>query len=530
MTTNRLAPNRPLGKFSAAFGLGVELCLLASALAILLPAQDGQVRKFAVPRTWDDKVMNGVEVPLANPIGSPKQVSANYYYKIPVRPIYKQYPVYAPGREPTGYFEALKEKEPVVIWDGGSHLPPLKTETDWINAGKLVFSAALVSSEEQGLFVTADVRSQTWYRENGTPLTPDGVLPFLHYVIREKGKVELGSFSCAMCHTRIMPDGGLIAGAQGNFPFERALPTINSPKPRVTADLVFLFSRSMYAMPWLDPDPIDRQRGMSPDQFDSAIKAIPPGVVARHRSSAFTPVQVPDLIGLKDRRYFDRTGLQPHHSAVDLMRYSALNQGGDSLASFDGFIPADLPQFKQLPDPSDPMKVGGRYSDEQLYALALFIYSLKPPYNPNKFDLAAARGGRIFKTAGCAGCHAPPFYTNNKLTPVDGFKVPQDHFAKYDIAPVSVGTDTDLALKTRRGTGYYKVPSLRGVWYRNMFGHSGWCATLEDWLDPKRLHDDYLPTGFRPNGAKTFAVKGHAFGLTLSVTERAELIAFLKTL
>ena len=73
---------------------------------------------------------------------------------------------------------------------------------------------------------------------------------------------------------------------------------------------------------------------------------------------------------------------------------------------------------------------------------------------------------------------------------------------------MSVGTDSNLALKTRRGTGYYKVPSLKGGWYRGMFGHSGWCASLEDWFDPRRTHDDYVPTGFKPYGAKTYAVKG----------------------
>jgi hypothetical protein len=49
---------------------------------------------------------------------------------------------------------------------------------------------------------------------------------------------------------------------------------------------------------------------------------------------------VPNLIGLKERRYLDATGLQQHRSIVDLMRYAALNQGADDLASFDGFIPA----------------------------------------------------------------------------------------------------------------------------------------------------------------------------------------------
>jgi hypothetical protein len=474
--------------------------------------------------------MNGLEIPLANTTGSPKHVSEDYYYKIPVRPLYQQYPVYAPGREPAGYMEELKKKEPVIIWDGSAHAPALRTEQDWIQAGEMVFSAALTYSEDQGLYALADVRNEAWYRNSGMPLTPDGVLPFLHYVIRQKGKVELGSFSCAMCHTRVMPGGALVKGAQGNFPFNKAAPAIHSPKPRIPADLLFLFSRAMYAMPWLDPDPIDRQRSMSPEQLDAMFAGMPPGVIQRHRSSPFSPVQVPDLIGVKDRHYLDHTGLHPHSSVVDLMRYSALNQGADSLASYAGFIPADFPNFKQLPDPADPVSVGGRYSDDQLYALALYVYSLKPPSNPNKFGRASARGQRVFQSAGCSGCHTPPLYTNNKLTPADGFTVPQQHLAKYDILPVAVGTDSDLALKTRRGTGYYKVPSLKGVWYRSMFGHSGWCASLEDWLDPKRLRDDYMPTGFRPYGVKTFAVQGHSFGLALSDAERKDLIAFLKTL
>jgi hypothetical protein len=60
---------------------------------------------FHRPRTWDDAAISKLEVPLANPIGSPKHITAEYYYKIPVRPIYKQYPVYAPGREPAGYMD-----------------------------------------------------------------------------------------------------------------------------------------------------------------------------------------------------------------------------------------------------------------------------------------------------------------------------------------------------------------------------------------------------------------------------------------
>jgi hypothetical protein len=45
-----------------------------------------------IPKTWDDQAMATLEVPLANPIGSPKHVAADYYYRIPVRPIYRSYP------------------------------------------------------------------------------------------------------------------------------------------------------------------------------------------------------------------------------------------------------------------------------------------------------------------------------------------------------------------------------------------------------------------------------------------------------
>jgi hypothetical protein len=207
------------------------------------------------------------------------------------------------------------------------------------------------------------------------------------------------------------------------------------------------------------------------------------------------------------------------------MRYAALNQGGDDLSSFGGFIPAGV-DFKTLPDPTTQT----RYSDEQLYALALYLYSLKPPPNPNRRTAQTIKGEQIFRREGCAVCHTPPLYTNNKLTPAEGFKAPEEHFKKYDIMPMSVGTDPTLTLKTRRGTGYYKVPSLKGLWYRGPLEHNGSVATLEDWFDPRRLRDDYVPTGFKGYGVKTRAVKGHEFGLKLAPEEKKALIAFLNTL
>jgi hypothetical protein len=170
---------------------------------------------------------------------------------------------------------------------------------------------------------------------------------------------------------------------------------------------------------------------------------------------------------------------------------------------------------------------GTRYSDEQLYALGLYLYSLQPPPNPNPVDARARRGQKVFERQGCPGCHTPPLYTSNKLTPALGFKVPDELRKTDDILDVSVGTDPALALKTRRGTGFYKIPSLRGVWYRNAFGHGGWVDTLEEWLDPARLKEDFMPSG--PGHLKG-AVKGHEFGLKLSPADKEALIAFLKTL
>ena len=491
----------------------------------LAAAQDAR----SVPRTWDDEEIARHEVPLAQPDASPKHVSSDYYYRIPVRPIYKSYAVYAYGHEPPGYFESLTQQEPALVWDAKGRSPSLETDAALIRAGELVFDAPLVLNTTVAV---EDVRDRRWLAATGAPVAADGTLPGMQYVIRKKGVVELGSTSCGFCHTRVMPDGSKLKGAQGNLPVQRLVAfrwrTAAAAAPDkdqfTTATRTFL--KRLHAAPYLRPDPQDRIDTMSIEEITALFDSYPPGVSLRQRGNSFLPIQVPDLIGVKDRRYLDRTGLEIHRSIGDLMRYSALNQGGDSLASYAGFIPIDAPTYRQLPSPERL----SRYSDEQLYALARYIYSLEPPPNPNKFDAVAARGKQVFEDEGCATCHRPPLYTNNRLTPALGFTVPDGHREKFDVMSRSVGTDPELALRTRRGTGYYKVPSLRGVWYRGMFGHSGWAATLEDWFDPRRLRDDYVPTGWRPFGAQTHPVKGHQFGLDLSEADRRALIAFLKTL
>jgi hypothetical protein len=429
-----------------------------------------------------------------------------------------------------GYEDWLKRRQPEIIWDT-VHRPPLRTKADWIKAGEIVFDSPSVFDFPE---TAAEIRDPDWYKATGVSLTKDGIMPVDRYVIRKQGQIELTGLSCATCHTRMMPDGRLLKGAQGNFPLDRIsayrfrdVASLGGSAPAIA--FVRAYERFLFTTPWIQPDPLADLNGMSLNSIAARHDAIPPGVIARHGTGPFYPVQTPDLIGVEDRRYLDRTGLQQNRGIVDLMRYAALNQGGDALSNFDGFIPMDLPNFKKLPDPAK-LFIAGRYSDEQLYALALYIFSLQPPRNPNSLDVVAKHGQAIFMRAGCPACHSPPLYTNNKLTPALGFTPPPEAGKKYDILPISVGTDPNLTMKTRRGTGYYKVPSLKGVWYRSMFGHSGWCATLDDWFDPRRLSDNYVPTGYKPPDVQTYAVTGHAFGLDLSTGDRQALIAFLKTL
>ncbi|MBI4165880.1 MAG: hypothetical protein HY508_09125 [Acidobacteria bacterium] len=163
----------------------------------------------AIPRTWGDAALRTLEVPLVNAAASPIHLSSDDYYRIPVRTIYKSYPVFHPDNEPRGYVDWLKRQEPQVAVD----FSQLKGKGDWIRAGELVFDAP-ITFDSQMFINQEDVRNPTWYKELDIPAAGDGVVPFVSYVIREKGKVELGSDSCATCHARVLPDGTVVKGAQ----------------------------------------------------------------------------------------------------------------------------------------------------------------------------------------------------------------------------------------------------------------------------------------------------------------------------
>jgi hypothetical protein len=273
----------------------------------------------------------------------------------------------------------LKEREPEIVFDASK----LRTQEDWVSAGELVFDAPLSYAP-----VSSAPNSPEYYRETGARLTKDGTSPFLRYVIRKKGVIEVGINSCRHCHTRVMPDGSAVKGAQGNpppgptaaFQARKALAAGIAGSEQAIARRRLAAIRN-FGVPWIQPDPLPPVSSV--EDTIGRLKAAIPGVSLREGTNPDFPAQIPALIGVKERRYLDHTGLVQHRSIADLMRYAALNQGAQLLAKYGDFIPAGR-DFHNLPDPSTQ----SRYSDEQLYALALYLYSLKPVWS--KYSCGAA--------------------------------------------------------------------------------------------------------------------------------------------
>jgi mono/diheme cytochrome c family protein len=135
-------------------------------------------------------------------------------------------------------------------------------------------------------------------------------------------------------------------------------------------------------------------------------------------------------------------------------------------------------------------------------ALARYVWSLADPFAPAD---TTTDGAAVF-AANCASCHVPPAFTG---------------------APVAldvVGTDPTIGDSLVRGTGSYRVPSLRGVGLRALLLHDGSLPSLDAMFDPARLDASY--TG----GVRAGAVPGHEFGLDLSDPDRTALLAYLEAL
>jgi mono/diheme cytochrome c family protein len=143
---------------------------------------------------------------------------------------------------------------------------------------------------------------------------------------------------------------------------------------------------------------------------------------------------------------------------------------------------------------------------ELAWALAMFLYSLEPPPRATVADAAADRGRTIFDRD-CAGCHADPGGSGPPVPAAD------------------IGTDPALARGASRGTGLYRPAPLTRVADAAPYLHHVVVPDLEDMFSDARLRADYTRGAHGPG-----AVPGHTHGTELPPAQRADLIAYLRTL
>ena len=143
---------------------------------------------------------------------------------------------------------------------------------------------------------------------------------------------------------------------------------------------------------------------------------------------------------------------------------------------------------------------------EVTMGLALAVWELAdhlPPAAPSGDE--AARGLAVVQTA-CASCHVP------------------DAFTGPPVPLAVVGTDPTLGLSPDRGTGSYRVPSLRGAGTRGPLLHDASAPDLDVFFDPARLDPDYT------RGRVPGPVRGHPFNIDLAEADRQAVLAYLKGL
>jgi hypothetical protein len=487
----------------------------------------------AVLRIWDDPALANWATPLAALNVRPAHYSSAEYYSVPGDNL-RTYPVYSPGDEPPGYWEELQKKKPEPLVDTSK----IRSTQDWIAAGERAFTeldSFWTRTNDPSLI--AQARNARNF--DGVLKWPDGTVGESRWVVTQQG-VMLSRRECGNCHRlTVGPDGnpGITGGPPiggrpaGVLRLEPAgmgdPPTLARAIPRFfIGDTVPIAMWRMFTVPWAPDERVERLRSvdaqqLSPEEMQrlTQIRA-GTGVFPRPNGSPYHAAKGPDLRLLRYNRYIDATGTHRLRGPEDVARYAALITGADRM---------DFGSHRILTD--EQRRVRFRYADEVLYAIGVYLMSLQPPKNPNPAaPEVLMRGEQVFRREGCVNCHVPPNYTSGRLTLAQGWEPPANHPNHDDIAPVSVGTDPGLALKTRKGTGFYKIPSLRGVWYRPRLLHDASVTSLEEMFDAARLGPEYEPKGWNPPGVTKRAVPGHTFGLSLNAEDRSALLAFLRSL
>jgi hypothetical protein len=510
--------------------------MLRIAVALLVIALGSYVAVAAdalrAPRIWDDAALAEWATPVAGLNVRPGHYSSAEYYAVPADNL-RTYPVYRPDREPPGYWEWLQKQKPEPLVNAAS----LRTQSDWIAAGERAFrdmDFILVRTNNAGLIARAR-DPQAFQR---APAQPDGSFAPLRWVVTTEG-VMLSAPACGACHAATAADraarvGRAVELAPRGAPRDgRTTPPLTGPFGTARRLQLFYTDDPLpvamwreFAAPWAPDARVERMKTMSTEELQQLLAVEPlnrsfeQGMFARANGSPYLATKILDLQILRFSRYLDATATHQLRGPEDVARYAALVTGADAM---------DFGPHRMLTDAQ--RRVRFRYADDVLYAIGVYLMSLEPPKNPERAsDDVVKRGEQIFRREGCANCHVPPNYTSGKLTLAQGWRAPADHPNRADMLLQSVGTDPGLALQTRKGTGLYKIPSLRGVWYRRLLLHDGSLSSLEELFDPARLDAAHQPKGWNPPGVTNRAVPGHTFGTSLTPEEKTILIAFLRSL
>ena len=500
---------------------------ILAARPVHVRAQQSTPWRANVPKTWDEAALADWATPVAGLNVRPTHMTAKEFYALPVENL-RTYPVYLPDREPPEYWEMLQNVGPRPLIEPDK----LVTESDWIEAGRRVFEELdhfpLRTLDPK--FVSA-ARTRDTFDPSRTTVLTDGTVFGMRWVPTKEG-VALSFTNCVNCHVAYLKDGRRVAGAPTFAGRGTAVPpllfAVHDANRLVPAAIPIRMGNEpfgmrlyrAYGVPWAKEDVHERMKTMTTTDFLAwSAAGVRGGAAPRWNGSLFYPTKVPDLIGVKERKYLDATATHLNRGVGDLMRYAALVSSAEA---------TEFGSYHLLP--VDASRVQARLPDEALFAMALYICSLQPPPNPNPHDKKADEGELIFRREGCPICHTPPLYTSNKITLAQGFSPPPDTPKSLDSLAISVGTDPGLAMRTRKGTGYYKIPSLKGVWYRGHYLHDGSVASLEEMFNPDRLKKDHIPGGWSPPDTKARSIPGHEFGLKLGPSDREKLIAFLRTL
>ncbi len=158
------------------------------------------------------------------------------------------------------------------------------------------------------------------------------------------------------------------------------------------------------------------------------------------------------------------------------------------------------------------------WGQEELSPLREYIESLRAPAPLEEGDAGSIEAGRNeFRDAGCEECHSGPAGSGLQVFSFD-----------------EIGTDADMKWwgdGDRDGvmccgvegelTGGIKAPRLRGAHALTRFLHNGSLSSLEELLCIDERPASELPP---------FANTGHEYGCDLSIEQRLDIVAFLKSI